>query len=108
MRWMVGSLLFLVVTLTIAYPAPCAESVEGVLIDHNSGNPIPYCRVYIGDNRALTDADGNFVLLLEPGIYRIRVQGYNIRRVDGSNTNELEMLKVLPRILQRIQILVSR
>ena len=85
-----------------------AESVEGVVINIQNKKPIPYCRVFIGDNRALTDASGNFVMNVDLGTYNIRVQGYNTRRVTGANTKEKGVVRILPGRRHNILIHVSK
>ena len=106
MKWIAGSVLILSIMLAAVH-ALCAERVEGVVIDEANERPIAYCRVYIGDNRALTDASGNFVMLLDPGDYPVRVEGRNITEVRGSNTMEQRRVRVFPGEWQRIEIVVS-
>ncbi len=108
MKWIAGSVLILSIMLAAVH-AFCAERVEGVVvvIDEANERPIAYCRVYIGDNRALTDASGNFVMLLDPGDYPVRVEGRNITEVRGSTTMEQRRVRVFPGDSQRIKIFVS-
>ena len=107
MKYVVGSFLLLAFALTLALPGLSAESVQGTLINQNNNRPIANWRLSIGDYRAQTDAHGNFVILIEPGLYPIQVQGYRIRRVQGSNTNLTSKMKVLPRATNKILIFVS-
>ena len=112
MKWIVGSVLILSIMLAAVHGF-CAERVEGVVVvivvinEEVNERPIAYCRVYIGDNRALTGATGNFVMLLDPGDYPVRVEGRNITEVRGSNTMEQRRVRVFPEASQRITIVVS-
>ncbi len=109
MKWIAGSVLILSIMLAAVH-ALCAERVEGVvvvIIDETNERPIAYCRVYIGDNRALTDDSGNFVMLLDPGDYPVRVEGRNITEVRGFHTMEQRRVRVFPGEGQRIEIVVS-
>ena len=73
MKWIVS--LFLVVTVVMCTILPAwAASVEGVVRYRNIG-PAARVRVEIGDNSAITDTNGNFVMWLDPGVYAIRVNG---------------------------------
>lgn len=75
MKLVVNCLLIFSIILAVALTA-WADSVQGVVVLHDE-TPVSYRRVYIGDNRALTDDHGNFVMWLDPGEYDIRVQGFN-------------------------------
>jgi hypothetical protein len=108
MKWMVGSILFFLLTLPFPYSAFCGGvSVEGVVEDQNQRR-IANCSLSIGNNRARTDAYGNFAILVEPGEYPIQVQGYRIGRVDAPYIREGQILRVLPRSPQRIRIVVHQ
>ena len=73
MKW-AGS-LFLIVTILACTMLPAgAASVEGV-VRYQNNNPAARVRVEIGDNRAVTDNNGNFVMWLDPGVYAVRVNG---------------------------------
>lgn len=74
MKLVVNCLLILSIILAVALTA-WADSVQGVVVYDET--PVSNRRVYIGDNRALTDDHGNFVMWLDPGEYDIRVQGFN-------------------------------
>src|SRR5687768_17274948 len=78
--------LLLAAALLCAIPAHAQNSLQGVVVDSESGQPVPFAAAYISDLKrgALTDSAGRFALNdLPAGAFLLTVSsmGYNAHNV---------------------------
>jgi hypothetical protein len=97
MKW-AGSLFLVACILTGSILPVEAASVEGV-VRYRDNTPAARVRVEIGDNRAVTDNNGNFVMWVDPGVYGVQVNG---------RTCEPSRFAVTPRGKNWIEIFCDR
>lgn len=102
-RLLTTLLLFIeaLVCLAIDHDSDDTKNVQGVVVDSETGEPLPFAHVYAGDIRTVTNIDGEFTLTVpnkENTPIEVSFMGYETANID--ETKEDLVVKLKPSSIQ--------